>query len=94
MSDESIKRHRLVSKVYEWADAFQAGAIDVLGLAQNLSALGDALEGDVPREVRRAIANAASALEIAHFGSGEEEARTKAEGILVELDEAIMRSGE
>jgi hypothetical protein len=91
--NKSIKEHRLVSKVYEWAEAFRAGGLDVLGLAQNLAALGDALEGDVPRAVRRAIANAASALEITHFAMGEEEARKKGADILVELDEAIVRGG-
>lgn len=80
--------YRLLRVVLETARRFTAGELDAEGVTRNLCGIGEALEGDVPKEVRVGILHAAADSEGAWLGSGD---RQEMLSTLDQLCETIAR---
>ncbi len=70
--DETYE-YRLLRTVLETARRYALDELDAEGAARNLWGIGEALEGDVPKEVRDAVFHAAADSEGAWFGSRDRE---------------------
>ncbi len=86
--DETYE-YRLLRAALETARLYRTGTMDEEGVSLNLHGIGEALGGDVPPEVRRAISAAEATFELLRFASSD---RSPALSVLDDLETTILRS--
>ena len=91
VQERPLRNHPHMRELRESASRYRSGLDDLPTLQAYFQAVETALEGDVPREIHRALHNAAEDLESIRFTVDVPRESEAVEGVLQQL-EAVLRN--